>query len=205
MSELIFRGRLKNSSNTPYEGCIVVAQYQIARLFEGDTEPTIFPTQQTGVVAREGGFSISVGEQADLRSPITTIASSASGREIARRVVSVEEATAEIEISAEPEVAVPIATHPDPLLGRRARMLGRVLDRRGTKPAAQCQVVVWGIIAQGVPSSALGATKTDADGYFALDYPADSYNDAYGEVACNGMVEKVPILLDGSGRFPRTL
>lgn len=109
-----------------------------------------------------------------------------------------------IKLSAEPTLPVPVRPSPDPLLGRRFKVTGRVLDTAGKRQASDLQVAIWALATEAVSEPrVLAIARTDMRGYFSFEYPRGRFASAYGVVGTDGG-KAIPIALEG-GAFPRAV
>ncbi len=100
---------------------------------------------------------------------------------------------AEIDPDAQPEPPTD-ATKP-------AFVYGRLLDRKGGKEVEDVQLI---ILVQTVPSGdlePLTTVRTEAQGYFSMDYPPGTYLQAAAQVGLDLKLNPIPIKLDEEKRL----
>lgn len=134
---------------------------------------------------------------------VSLTASAPDGTEVGRATIAEADLGRPFDLTVETVAPVQIEPSTVPDLGRRERLIGRVLDPEGTGAPAGLLVVIWAVAQGSAPSDAfpLVVVETAAGGYFGETLPPDVLDDAWAKVAGGA---PVPIQLD-DGRLPRTL
>ncbi|WP_420545292.1 hypothetical protein [Nitrosopumilus sp.] len=104
-----------------------------------------------------------------------------------------------ITIKVEPAEFFPIENNTDQSFTKPKRLRGLVVDSTGQGNVNNKQVVLWATKqSSDAQPEIVGSTRTDAQGYFSINFPLGSFSNAEGMV--NGSI-KVPIRLNDDGSF----
>lgn len=163
------------------------------------------PALSTAEVAADGRFTLSLPYRERLGGEVTIAVLAPDGTALLRRPYATRDLPQELALEVAVQPAFVVRPSPDPLLGRRVRVAGRVLvaDDTVAGPAAGRPVVLWAR-PEGAPEDAFQpvlTAETTADGYFSGEYPRGRFAAAYGVVG--GWRDRVPVPLEENGTFPR--
>ena len=164
----------------------------------GDAELTTTDRSSASLPA-DGTFEIEVPDFAGIVEPIELRLLAPSGEQLAARAVDAGSLDTRLTLRANPVETLDIPLNPDPTLGQRVRLVGRVVDTKGRSVPAGLPVIVWGVKegdeAAPVP---LVVTDTAKRGAFAGDWPSLQLVRAFGTVKGT---QSTAIPLDTEGRL----
>jgi hypothetical protein len=107
-------------------------------------------------------------------------------------------------ITVDPEIPFEISSHPDPLKGRRATFIARVIDRDSKRDVSNRQVLIFAVL-EGAADEDLEiarepvfAGRTNEKGYVSGEHPAGIFAAALAEV--DGV--RTAVKLEADGTFP---
>ena len=192
------RGKLVPDPKRSLDGYRITATIDIPVL--GDDGQTTTIAVGTDVAA-DGGVAVELPERRT--GDVRIVASAPDGSRVGAATIAAADVGSPFELSVTTVDPVKVVPSDVPGLGRRERLIGRVLDPQGAGAPAKLLVVVWGVPHDGDAQDAvpLLVAETAAGGYFGDDLPPDELDEAWAKVAGGA---PVPILLDG-GRLPRTV
>jgi hypothetical protein len=182
----------------------VELSFQEALELGSNVQPTWIAAARRASIDDSGKFMLDVPESRAARGPWVLDVLAPNGERLHRQAYE-QSLPQEIRLSLEPKDAVTVQRSQDPLLGRRVKATGRVLDAMGKRPAANVQVVLWGAPLDGENGEprAFATARTGATGYFSFEYPRGRFRSAFGVVGIGGGIH-VPIPLAGDA-FPRSV
>ncbi len=197
------RGQLISTSGGTFRGHSVVVDFIEDARVDQNTAMWV-PAGRRADVGDDGTFVLVLPESHAAKGPWLVTVAAPDGSILARQAYDAQPTS--VNLPVEPRPRVVIEPSADPLLGKRARGTGRVLDGGGARDATNLQVVLWATrVASDAASPSepaiVAVCRTDAHGYFAFDYPAGRFASAHGVVGLGGGV-LVPIPLTGDA-FPR--
>src|SRR5436190_8705342 len=155
---------------------------------------------RTTVARRDGSFELALASSPEMRGPWPMKGSAPSGEVLVTRELANPDDAVRLDV--EPVERPAITPSDDPNLGQRAKIVGRVLDEAGRSEAAGVQILVVATPVDNAPRP-VSVARTDAHGYFSVEYPRGAFADAYAIVGIGEGV-KLPIALEASA-FPRSI
>ena len=219
---LNIRGRLvdsKGNKGDKYIGHQVLASFTRQVSLDGTDgiEAIWRPFEQSAKASAEGAFTLALPDREQLRDPITFQVLAPNGEVLAIKEFLIKDLPSsrvpnlsdDITIRVDAKVFFPITANPDPFLGKRAKITGRVLDIAGKRLIADRQVILFAR-PKAVPANEFTAVlvaQTDRQGYFSGDYPRDAFEQAYAvvpEAQDVGGEDRIPIRLE-DGAFPKNV
>jgi hypothetical protein len=126
--------------------------------------------------------------------------SAPDGQELALQEVSLDvlDGQEPVAITVEPKAIFPIQHNTDQAFLKPERIRGLLIDPSGKNRVGNKHVILLAQLA-GTVSQVVGATRSDAQGYFSAPFPLGTFAAAFATVAG---AERVPIRLNDDGSFP---
>jgi hypothetical protein len=173
---------------------------------DGDDVSTQKSSEMAFKVASNGTFDLDLPDKDKLVDVLILEVVSPDGEVLTERKWNIEQIPDNIKINCDPKKYFPVPDNNDPSLGKRIRIVGKVLDKAGLRKISNTQVILYGFSKDGDSKSdeVILATTTDSEGYFSGDHPRDNnyllqkYSKAYGVVA-GAKNQQVPIIIDQDG------
>jgi hypothetical protein len=197
-------------TSTPRAGDTSTAGYgvdatllRLIRLGEdANAETLTTPAAGTTRVADNGTFRLAIDGEGEALGPVDLTVAAPDGTVVARRSLSLQEATKPQKLRVSTLIRRTITAVDDPAVGERVILSGRVIDLAGRNVPGGLPVVLWGVPQGGAAAVApqpFVVSETVPGGYFSAPWPADQLQSAEGRVSGRGAV---PVPLDADGRLP---
>src|SRR5205809_642139 len=202
---MIVRGRLVDTVKKDFSGhTVLILVTEKVDLAEGDKASDFWkPAEIRSPVDENGLFSVELPEKELLKDPIVVRVLAPDGEIRTEKTYSVRGLGGEAwSINVSPKSYFAVDRNPDPFLGRRAKLVGRVLDASGRHDVADRQIVFLARAEGAGPNdfAPVFACHTDGHGYFSGEYPKGKFVEAHALVS--GVGPKTPLRLEAGG-FPR--